>query len=207
MKLTLMTWSLENLFPAGTPGGPATDADYRAKLHNLATTITQLAPDILAVQEVGSPEAFHDLQHALGGAYPHGELSKAPDGRGIRVGFLSKRRLEHAEDIVDFAANATVAVREEDGTPDTRMRRGAARCACAPPSTGSRSTSSRCTSNPSCSRMPIRLLLSTIVFAMSRAAVGDKAFFSTRRASSSRQHMTETASCSQLSRRRRSLNT
>jgi hypothetical protein len=58
---------------------------------SLAETITELAPDLLAVQEVGDPAALRDLANNLAG-YAH--LATAdPDGRGIRVGFLSEVEL------------------------------------------------------------------------------------------------------------------
>ncbi|MGY1694607.1 endonuclease/exonuclease/phosphatase family protein [Geodermatophilus sp. SYSU D00814] len=82
------TWNLENLFPPGTPGGPTTGQAYQAKLAALAETIAALDPDVLAVQEVGDPSALDDLAKAVGG-YPH-TATADPDGRGIRVGFLSK---------------------------------------------------------------------------------------------------------------------
>ena len=45
-----------------------------------------MAPDVLAVQEVGTPEALADLTARLDGQW-HRELAE-PDGRGIRVGYL-----------------------------------------------------------------------------------------------------------------------
>ena len=59
------TWNLENLFRPG-PAGPSTDAVYQAKLDSLAATITALAPDVLAVQEVGDPAALADLAARVG---------------------------------------------------------------------------------------------------------------------------------------------
>ena len=55
------TWNLENLYRPGGQFGPRTQAAYEAKLATLAATITLLAPDVLAVQEVGQPEALADL--------------------------------------------------------------------------------------------------------------------------------------------------
>jgi hypothetical protein len=54
----------------------------------LADTIATLHPDVLAVQEVGDPTALHDVAKTVGG-YPH-TATADPDGRGIRVGSLSK---------------------------------------------------------------------------------------------------------------------
>ncbi|MGH3327919.1 MAG: endonuclease/exonuclease/phosphatase family protein [Streptomycetales bacterium] len=54
----------------------------------LAATARQLDPDVLAVQEVGDPDALNDLAALLDG-YEH-TATASPDGRGIRVGFLSR---------------------------------------------------------------------------------------------------------------------
>jgi len=96
---TLMTWNIENLYQAGTPFGPPTQAEYQAKLARLADAIVRLDPDVLALQEVGSPEALTDLVALLDGRYPHRQLSAHPDGRGIRVGFLAKLPMQHHEDL------------------------------------------------------------------------------------------------------------
>ena len=76
--VTLATWNLENLFRPGQEGGPDSDQEYRAKLKSLATTITSMNPDVLAVQEVGEPEALADLVGELDGQW-HTELAE-PDG-------------------------------------------------------------------------------------------------------------------------------
>jgi endonuclease/exonuclease/phosphatase family metal-dependent hydrolase len=94
------TWNLENLFRPGTPGGPSTDAVYQAKLDKLAATITVLAPDVLAVQEVGDPAAIADLAARVGGVW-HVETA-APDRRGIRVGLLSRLELTAVEQVSAF---------------------------------------------------------------------------------------------------------
>src|SRR3989442_13982903 len=62
----VMTWNLENLFRPGGPSGPADPDIYKAKLHGLAGTINGQAPDVLAVQEVGDPDALADLVALLG---------------------------------------------------------------------------------------------------------------------------------------------
>jgi len=125
MNFKVMTWNVENLFRPNTGAGPTSEDAYTAKLKTLADTITKLNPDVVALQEVGSPESFADLKKAVGGKYTHGELSKHPDGRGIRVGYLSKLPLEHPKDIVDFAQNPSLSVNDTSGAPVKRMRRGA----------------------------------------------------------------------------------
>lgn len=75
---------------------------FDQKLTALATTIIQLSPNVLAVQEVGSEEVFKTLHAALQGQYPHAQLSSLPDGRGIRVGFLSSLPIEGHEDFAEL---------------------------------------------------------------------------------------------------------
>lgn len=127
----VMTWNLENLFLPGEGGGPDDEAAFDRKLKGLAATILDLAPDVLAVQEVGSEAAFGALRAALGGRYPHARLSSLPDGRGIRVGFLSGLEIEAHEDFADFPAGPFGSVpgldRFGDPEAETRMGRGALR--------------------------------------------------------------------------------
>lgn len=95
------TWNLENLFrPGDASGAPSGQEEYETKLKGLTETITDLAPDLLAVQEVGSPEALADLVHRLDGDW-HTELAE-PDARGIRVGFLSRSPMSQIKQIIDF---------------------------------------------------------------------------------------------------------
>lgn len=98
--ITIGTWNLENLFRPGGDAGPSSDDAYHAKLAALVTTITELAPDVLAVQEVGEPDALADLVKRLDGTW-HSELA-SPDGRGIRVGVLSRLPLTDVEQVVEF---------------------------------------------------------------------------------------------------------
>jgi endonuclease/exonuclease/phosphatase family metal-dependent hydrolase len=120
-----MTWNVENLFLPGAPSGPESEEVWQRKLTTLATTISAIAPDVLALQEIGSPEAFDQLQVRVAADYPHGRLSSAPDSRGIRVGFLSKYPLQDAVDYVYFPAGALDEVPGPTGAPLTRLGRGA----------------------------------------------------------------------------------
>lgn len=72
----------------------------RGRALALAETITELAPDSLAVQEVGEPEALADLVDRLDGSW--NTALADPDGRGIRVGVLSRLPLNDIEQVVDF---------------------------------------------------------------------------------------------------------
>src|SRR5450759_2218070 len=63
------TWNLESLFRPGGAAGPRTDAAYQAKLAALAAVINVMAPDLLAVQEVGDPAALVDLAELAEGGW------------------------------------------------------------------------------------------------------------------------------------------
>src|SRR5262245_53327352 len=93
-SFTVMTWNIENLFRFGADEGPKTAAAYESKLKELSAIIMELDPDVLALQEIGSEEAFGDLVDRLNGNYDHRQLSAMPDSRGIRVGFLSKLSID-----------------------------------------------------------------------------------------------------------------
>ena len=125
----VMTWNVENLFSPGGDSGPRTDEAFEQKVGTLAGVIDTLAPDVLALQEIGDEAAFDALKSALGRAYPHGVLSAFPDGRGIRVGFLSKLAFERTEDVSEFPGGALNMVPALDNlarpTALQRMGRGA----------------------------------------------------------------------------------
>lgn len=95
------TWNLENLFrPGDGSAAPSGQKEFETKLKGLAETINDLVLDMLAVQEVGSPEALADLVDRLDGDW-HSELAE-PDARGIRVGFLARSQMSEVEQIADF---------------------------------------------------------------------------------------------------------
>jgi endonuclease/exonuclease/phosphatase family metal-dependent hydrolase len=127
----IMTWNLENLFKFGDKGGPKTEAEYQQKLLSLASVILEIAPDVLALQEIGNPEAFKDLIDLLQNKYPHFQLSTHTDTRHIRVGFLSKLNIKAHEEIVDFPQTGLSSVPGIDskGKPIevTKLGRGALR--------------------------------------------------------------------------------
>lgn len=95
------TWNLENLYRPGGEFGPKTQDAYDAKLALLAATITTLAPEVLAVQEVGDPAALDDLVDRLPGSWSM-VLSEHPDARGIRVGFLTTLPVMSTTQLTDF---------------------------------------------------------------------------------------------------------
>ena len=85
--------------------------------------IERIAPDVLAVQEVGDPAALHDLTGRVGGSW-HVVLSELPDDRGIRVGFASRLEIEHADAFRGFPSRLAPVQVEDDGTTTPEMGRG-----------------------------------------------------------------------------------
>ena len=126
-----MTWNVENLFRPEPQAEEAERERYHQKLGLLADVIERLDPDVVALQEVGGEDELADLQGALDGGYPHRAASDFPDGRGIRVAFLSKHAVEQQEDIVAFPEGPALDVHDltADGgsEPIERMGRGALR--------------------------------------------------------------------------------
>ncbi|MFI1028403.1 endonuclease/exonuclease/phosphatase family protein [Streptomyces sp. NPDC020951] len=118
------TWNLENLYRPGGRFGPKDEDAYAAKLKALASTITRLDPDLLGVQEVGDPQALADLTDTLDGQW-HTALSAHPDGRGIRVGFLSRLPLTTLADVTDFPSSLAPVQADDHNEPTARMGRGA----------------------------------------------------------------------------------
>ena len=62
--LTVMTWNIQNLFPVGHGDGPATQQEYDDKIAGLAEVINAVAPDVLALHEVGPEQVLADLNAA-----------------------------------------------------------------------------------------------------------------------------------------------
>jgi endonuclease/exonuclease/phosphatase family metal-dependent hydrolase len=120
------TWNLENLFRPGAPDGPSTDAAYDAKLTALAEVIGAIAPDVLAVQEVGDPEALEDLRARLEGEW-RTVTSELPDERGIRVGFLARPALRDVEHLRAFPDPLAPVQVDDEGATLAEMGRGALR--------------------------------------------------------------------------------
>lgn len=123
--VTVGTWNLENFFQPGNAAGPDSAETYEAKLDALSGTITELAPDVLAVQEVGDPKALDDLAKRLDGTW-HTEVAAA-DGRGIRVGVLSKLALADVEQVVTFPDRLEPVQIDDDGSKLSEMGRPALR--------------------------------------------------------------------------------
>jgi endonuclease/exonuclease/phosphatase family metal-dependent hydrolase len=116
----MLTWNVQNLFAAGTQDGPPTMEAFDAKLTSLAAVLDIQRPDVAALQELGPPEVLSQLQQRLGHQLPHQQLSAHPDGRGIRVGFLSRLPLEAPVQLHPLAGGlAPVQVGDDDQDPAT----------------------------------------------------------------------------------------
>ncbi len=122
--MKVMTWNVENLFRPGSPFGPDTQEIYEAKLKGLASTINAQAPDVLALQEIGELEALDDLVDLLEGDWDR-RVSEHADGRGIRVGWLSRLPITTSEDLVAFPSHLEPVQSDDDGGTEEAMGRGA----------------------------------------------------------------------------------
>jgi endonuclease/exonuclease/phosphatase family metal-dependent hydrolase len=120
----VMSWNVENLFRPGADAGPTTEPVYRAKLEGLAATINAQAPDALALQEIGDPDALDDLVAQLDGSW-HRHLSTHPDQRGIRVAWLSPHPITDPDEIVAFPDHLEPVQVADGGATLAAMGRGA----------------------------------------------------------------------------------
>jgi endonuclease/exonuclease/phosphatase family metal-dependent hydrolase len=130
VSFKVTTWNVENLFRPTKDSEDSEQAAYDQKLNSLAEIILELAPDVLALQEVGSPEALNDLINRLDGQYPHQALSGFFDkNRPIRVGYLAKLPINDPNDITDFPAAGLPSVpgidRKGQSAEVTTLSRGA----------------------------------------------------------------------------------
>jgi endonuclease/exonuclease/phosphatase family metal-dependent hydrolase len=123
----LTTWNIENLFRPLPTAPKRQRLAYDAKLAFLSHTLDTLAPDVVGLQEVGSPQALNDLRNELGNSFPFSRVG-IQDGRGISVAFLSKLPFDEEQDITLFPGPvASLSVRDVSGRPCTAMGRGALR--------------------------------------------------------------------------------
>jgi predicted extracellular nuclease len=117
------TWNLENLYRPGGLFGPKDQAAYETKLASLAAVITELDPDLLGLQEIGEPVALTDLVGMLDGDW-HTAVSTHPDGRGIRVGFLSRTPLRVLADTTAFPDPVRSVQTDDEGHTTSHAGRG-----------------------------------------------------------------------------------
>src|SRR5215218_498475 len=121
-EFRFLTWNLQNLFAAGTKDGPPTQEAFDAKVASLAEVLDAQRPDVAALQELGPPEVLAQLQQRLSQQLPHQQLSEHPDGRGIRVGFLSRLPLEAPVQLHPLTAGLSpVQVADDDQDPATPL--------------------------------------------------------------------------------------
>jgi endonuclease/exonuclease/phosphatase family metal-dependent hydrolase len=123
--ITVATWNLENLFRPGTEFGPADAATYDAKLAGLAAVIDRLAPDVLAVQEVGDPDALADLVDRLDGDWETALSTVFETDHPIRVAVLARHPLGQVEQVSRFPARLAPVQVDDAGTTIDAMGRGA----------------------------------------------------------------------------------
>ena len=85
------------------PFAPKTEEEYQVKLDALASAITRMDPDVLAVQEVGDPVALGELADRVGGTW-HIETAAPETGtdHSIRVGVLSRLPLTTLDPVAAF---------------------------------------------------------------------------------------------------------
>jgi endonuclease/exonuclease/phosphatase family metal-dependent hydrolase len=110
------TWNLENLFLPGGDFGPPPDV-FEQKLDGLAETIGRMAPDLLGVQEVGSPDALERLVGRLAGDWQVAVSAHVEERHPIRVAFLSRHPMEVLEDLAAYPAGLA-PVQASDPGPD-----------------------------------------------------------------------------------------
>jgi endonuclease/exonuclease/phosphatase family metal-dependent hydrolase len=125
-ELTVMSWNVQNLLPVGAEGGPTSSDAYRAKLAAVSAVIAGVAPDVLALQEVGGDDVLADLDAACGHVFPY-RTSGTPDDRGIRVALLSAMTLRDRRETIDFPPGVLpVQWRDTSFDPPTtsKCRRG-----------------------------------------------------------------------------------
>jgi hypothetical protein len=133
------SWNLENLFHPGTDFGPSDEPAYEAKLTALAGVIDRRTPDVLAVQEVGDPEALADLADRLDGDWETETSTVFDAHHPIRVGVLSRLPLSDVEQPSQFPELLAPVQVDDDGNTIDAMGRGALRVRVAAARTGSTS--------------------------------------------------------------------
>ena len=106
MPMTITTWNVQNLAQS--------NAVFADKLDFLVGTIEALGSDVVALQEILDPNALQDLANGLG-FHP---FAAAPDGRGIRVAFLTRNPLVEPPQQIDqwqLATNEEIRAFNTDG--------------------------------------------------------------------------------------------
>lgn len=114
-ELRVMTWNVQNLFPVGADAGPTTQSRFDAKIASLTRVVDAHEPHLLALQEVGDESALVALQSSLSHTMRNRVMGR-PDRRGIRVAYLSTRKLRNPVDVFTFPSGL-LPVQSEDDQP------------------------------------------------------------------------------------------
>src|SRR5690349_3205137 len=132
-RFAVMTWNVENFFPVGaftSPQSktPVTQSAFDAKLTFLVPVILDKRPDVLALQEIGGHDdsdasVLDALQGQLGGEYPYRAMSMHPDGRRIRVAFLSRLPIAGEVNFAAFPSGPLGSIPTLTSEQKTRMSR------------------------------------------------------------------------------------
>ncbi len=137
---SILSWNVENLFtfqpnPGRNETRPSTQAIYDLKLNHIRDTILNAlngeTPDVIALQEIGEPEAFDDLRQRLGDPYIHSALGlTGSPSHPIRVGLISRFPLDNVEQWMDFPE--TLKVTDFGGNEIKSMGRSALKATVTP---------------------------------------------------------------------------
>jgi endonuclease/exonuclease/phosphatase family metal-dependent hydrolase len=125
--MRVMTWNVENLFAPDDESGP-TPTVYAERLRTLGGVVAALAPDVLAVQEVGSERAAEDLRATLTGLTGvvwEARVSRTPDSRGIRVAVLTTRPVRRVREVTEFPRHLLPVQVDDRGRTAAAPGRGA----------------------------------------------------------------------------------
>jgi endonuclease/exonuclease/phosphatase family metal-dependent hydrolase len=98
---SIMTWNVENLFLPDPGSESAVRERFDRKLTLLAAAIDEAAPTVLALQEVGGPEALQALQRRLRRPLPFAAIAD-PDERGIRCAIMSSLPIDSQRQVQRF---------------------------------------------------------------------------------------------------------
>jgi hypothetical protein len=101
---SVMTWNLENFERPAANAADAFKDRCSRNLQQISELITSPRLDLVGDQDVLAdrknlaPSAFDDLRAGLGAKW-NGQLSRRPDPRRIRAGWLSRRQLSSSKDV------------------------------------------------------------------------------------------------------------
>jgi hypothetical protein len=130
---SVMTWNLENFERPAANAKQAVKDRHARKLQQITELIFSAGPELVGVQEVLAdpkdlaPRVFEDLLAALGPGWS-GCLSRRPDPRGIRVGWLARGQLSDPTEVAVYPHQVPATTIDDDNnqiTAITAAKRGA----------------------------------------------------------------------------------